>query len=190
MNVLLACEESQIVTEAFTKKGHYAMSCDIEYPGAKGLPHYKGDVLDILYDSFWDMIIAFPVCKYLTNSGVRWLHERPGRWELMRKGAEFFNKFLKSECKKLVIENPVHHGYARKLIPKYNQIIHPWQFGNTTKKQICLWLRGVPKLIPTEIIPLELRTADIHNEPPGPDRERNRSKFFPGVADAMADRWG
>jgi len=186
--VLIACEESQIVTEAFIKKGHDAMSCDINYPGAKGLPHYQGNVFDILYDN-WDMIIAFPVCRYLANSGVRWLHEKPGRWELLKEGASFFNKFLGLNCK-YCVENPIHHCHARMLIPKYQQIIHPWQYGHTTKKAICLWLKGLPMLKPTKIIPLEERTADIHLEPPSPERERKRSRFYEGIADAMAEQWG
>ena len=189
VNVLLAGEESQIVTEAFIKKGHNAMSCDNTYPGAKGLPHYFGDMLDIIYRDYWDLVIAFPVCRFLANSGVRWLYERPGRWELLKEGAEFFNKILKVKCK-LAIENPIHHCHARKLITKYDQIIHPWQFGHTTKKTICLWLRGLPKLQTTNIIPKELRTPDIHYESPGPERERKRSRFYEGIADAMANQWG
>lgn len=189
MKVLIACEFSQIVTEAFIKKGHDAMSCDWECEGEKGLPHYKGDVRDLLKE-YWDMIIAFPDCDFLANSGVRWLHEKPGRWKKMEEGAEFFNLFLDHPCKKIAAENPIQHGYARELIRKYDQLIQPWQFGHTTSKATCLWLKNLPPLIYTGIIPKHLRTDEIHREPPGPDRKKNRSRTFQGIADAMAEQWG
>lgn len=189
MRVLVACEESQVVTEAFINLGHDAMSCDLEHSGAKGLPHYKGNVIDILYND-WDLIIAHPPCDFLANSGVRWLHEDKSRWIKMLRAANFFKAFLYHPCPKICIENPIQHGYAREHIPKYQQIIQPWQFGHTTKKATCLWLKGLPKLIPTEIIAKELRTADIHLEPPGPNRKKNRSRFYEGIARAMAEQWG
>jgi len=189
MKVLLACEESQIVTEQFILKGHDAMSCDIKYPGAKGLPHYLGDVRDILHD-LWDMIIAFPPCDFLANSGVRWLYEKPGRWEQLKKAAEFFNVFLNHPCEKICVENPIQHKYARELIRKYNQIINPWQFGHTTKKKTCLWLKNLAPLIYTYEVPEYLKTNEIHKEPPGSERKKNRSRTFPGIAKAMAEQWG
>jgi hypothetical protein len=188
MKILIACEESQVVTEAFINAGHKAMSCDLEHPGAKGLPHYQGNVIDILYND-WDMIIAHPPCDFLANSGVRWLHEDKTRWIKMVRAANFFKAFIYHPCPKVCIENPIQHCYAREHIPKYQQIIQPWMFGHTTKKATCLWLKGLPKLRPTEIIAKELRTADVHLEPPGPNRKKNRSRFYEGIAKAMAEQW-
>ena len=197
MRVLVACEESQEVTEAFINRGHDAMSCDVNYPGAKGLPHYQGDVRDLLSE-YWDMVIAHPVCKYLTNSGVSWLHRRPGRWELMKSGAEFFKLFLNlPKVEKVVIENPIMHKYAREIIGvDYSQIVQPWMFGHPESKATCLWLKGVDKLKETNNVKeIMLSLPDnqrqrLHYLPPGPERERLRSQTFPGIAAAMAEQWG
>ena len=110
MKVLVACEESQVVTEAFIKRGHNAMSCDLEHLGAKGLPHYKGNVIDILYRD-WDLIIAHPPCDFLANSGVRWLYEDKSRWIKMLTAANFFKVFIYHPCPKVCIENPIQHGH-------------------------------------------------------------------------------
>lgn len=193
MKLLVACEFSGKVRDAFIARGHDAISCDLRETESPG-PHYKGDVKDILYSENWDCIIAHPDCTYNTNAGVRWLFQdcdattAKERMELMKQGVEFFNLFVKHPCKKKAIENPVPHKYAG--LPKYTQTIQPWQFGHTTSKRTCLWLWGLPKLKPTKIIPYHLRTQDIWLEPPGPDRAKNRSVFFDGIADAMADQWG
>ena len=193
MKVLVACEESQVVVERFLLKGHDAISCDNEYQGAKGLPHYFGDVLDILYDGF-DMLIAFPPCTRLTNAGGRWLQERD-LWDEMRAGAEFFNTLLHAPIKMKALENPIQHKHARALIRKYDQIIHPWQFGHTEQKQTCIWLENLPKLVETNNVYDEMMLLDykdrakVHSMGPGPEREKLRSRLLQGIADAMADQW-
>lgn len=205
MRVLVACEESQVVTEAFIKLGHDAMSCDIEYPGRKGLPHYQGDVRDLLSEA-WDMVIAHPVCKFLTNSGVCHLYinrrKENGmytpRWEQMKAGAEFFKLFTNlTHVEKVVIENPIMHQYARELIGvDYTQIIHPWQFGHPEQKATCLWLKGVEPLKETNNVYEEMMKLPdnerqrLHYLPPSADRERLRSETFQGIADAFASQWG
>jgi len=186
MKVLVACEYSGIVRDAFLSKGHEAISCDVlptESPG----PHHQGDVRDILYDD-WDMIIAHPPCTRLTLAGVRWLHER-NLWEDLDDACDFFRIFLDHPCERVAIENPLPHGHATKRIGrKYDQRIQPWQFGHGETKGICLWLKGLPHLAPTNIV--EGREARVHMCPPGPDRAKIRSRFFDGVATAMADQWG
>lgn len=183
--ILVACEYSGIVRDAFLQEGFDAISCDIldtESPG----PHYKGDVRDILYQD-WDLIVAHPPCTRLTNAGVRWLHERD-LWDELDEACKFFNLFLDHPCKHTAIENPVPHKYAvERLRKNYDQSFQPWQFGHGETKRICLWLKGLPKLTPTQIV--EGREAKVHNCPPGPDRAKIRSRFFEGVAKAMVDQW-
>jgi len=189
MKILVGCEFSQIVTEAFIKRGHDAMSCDF-LPGEKGLPHYQGDILDILDDS-WDMMIVFDPCTYQCNSGVRWLYSIPDRWEALKESCDFTKKLLNANIPQIARENPIPHKYALAIIGrKYDQIIQPWQFGHTTSKATCLWLRNLPPLQPTNIIPKEQRTQDIWRMPPGPERAKERSRFFQGIADAFAEQWG
>lgn len=185
LNVLVACEYSGIVRDAFLARGHDAMSCDIlptESPG----PHHQGDIRDVLYDD-WDLIIAHPPCTRLTNAGVRWLHER-NLWAELEQAAEFFRLFLDHPCQKIAIENPIPHKYALDLIGrKYDQIIQPWQFGHGETKAICLWLKGLDPLVPTSVV--TGREARVHRMPPGPDRAKMRSRFFEGISEAMADQW-
>lgn len=186
MKILVACECSGIVRDAFKAKGHDAWSCDLQLSERNG-QHRQEDVRNGILSEDWDIIIAHPVCKRLANSGVRWLNER-NLWHELDEAVKFFNLFVNLKGR-VCIENPIQHKYARLAIPKYNQIIQPWQFGHTTKKATCLWLKGLPKLMPTEIVPEGLRTQDIWVEPPGPDREKNRSRSFTGIAEAMADQW-
>lgn len=187
VKVLIACEFSGIVRDAFIKKGHDAVSCDLlptERPG----PHIQGDVLNILDDG-WDMMIAHDPCTYQCNSGVRWLHTEPGRWQKLDDSCEFTKKLLAAPIKKIARENPIPHKYALERIGrKYDQIVQPWQFGHGETKAICLTLIKLPKLKPTNIV--TGREARIHRMSPGPDRVKNRSRFFPGIADAMAAQWG
>ena len=188
MKVLVACEFSGVVRDAFTELGHEAMSCDLlptESPG----PHYEGDVFDIIEDG-WDMMIAHPPCTYLANSGVRWLHEQEGRWELMREGAEFFKRLLEAPVPMVAVENPVMHKYAVEIIGRrQDQTIQPYEYGHNESKRTCLWLRGLPELEPTLII-----TEDIQQTtwrlPPSADRWKKRSVTFQGIAEAMAEQWG
>jgi hypothetical protein len=190
MKVLIACEYSGIVRDAFAARGHNAISCDF-LPTEKPGKHYQGDVLDILYHD-WDMIIAHPTCTYLANSGVRWLYNSDGsrngkRWDEVRAGAAFFRLFAEHPCKKVAIENPVPHKHAG--LPPYTQTVQPWEYGHTTSKRTCLWLKGLPKLKATQLVPAAERTQDIWLCPPGPDRQKIRSRFYEGLAEAMADQW-
>ncbi len=191
MKILIACEFSGIVRDAFIARGHDALSCDFldtERPG----PHIKGDVLREIQEhtsSPWDLLIAFPPCTYLCNSGVRWLHERKGRWLDMEKAARFFRALLWAPIEKIAVENPVPHKYAVEIIgSKYDQTIQPYDFGHGETKRTCLWLRGLPPLMATSVVPG--RKGRVHRESPGPDRWKNRSRTYQGIADAMADQWG
>jgi hypothetical protein len=148
MKVLVACECSQIITEQFILLGHDAMSCDLNYPGEKGLPHYQGDVRDLLKEYF-DLVIFHPVCKFLTYSGVRWLHTEPGRWDKLDEACKFFNLRHEFNSPSVATENPIPHRYARRKIGRYDQIFQPWHFGHKEMKATCLWLKGLPPLRPT-----------------------------------------
>lgn len=195
MKVLVACEYSGTVRDAFIRAGHDAMSCDLlpsETPG----PHYQGDARDLLGGG-WDLLISHPPCTRLTNAGVRWLDGPPkGRtrdemWQEMREGAELFGAFLNAPIPRVCVENPVMHKHAKAAIPGYfefTQSVQPWQFGHGETKRTCLWLRNLPPLMPTNIV--EGREARVHRMPPGPDRWKERSRFFTGIADAMAAQWG
>jgi len=201
MKVLVACEESGVVRDAMIRYGHDAISCDLQETSSPG-PHYKGDVRDLL-DNDWDMIIAHPVCKYITNSGVCHLWEDEGctiknaeRWESLEEACEFFRLFVDHPCEKKCIENPIPHKYALELIGvNYTQIIQPWMFGHMEQKATCLWLWGLDNLVPTKNVYLEMMRLEkkerqrIHYMSPGPDREKNRSKTFQGIAESMADQW-
>lgn len=186
MKVLVACEFSGIVREAFAKRGHDAWSCDLlptEIPGK----HIQGDVLPILNQD-WDLMIAHPPCTRLCNSGVMWLKKR-NLWEDMYKGADFFRYLLNSNIFRICIENPIPHGYAIKEIgKKYSQIIQPWQFGHGESKATCLWLKNLPLLQPTKIV--SGRKQRLHRLPPSPERAKLRSITYQGIANAMAEQWG
>lgn len=196
MKILVACEFSGIVRDAFAARGHDAWSCDLlptERPGN----HIQGDVLKILNDG-WDMMIAHPPCTYLCNSGVSWLTKRNGRWEAMKNGAMFFKTLLNADIHKIAVENPIPHRYAILIIGrKYNQIIQPWMFGHGETKATCLWLKNIPKLEPTHMKddlfalpePIE-RMQRLHRLPPSPDRWKERSRTYTGFAKAMAEQWG
>lgn len=185
--ILIACEFSGIVRDAFIAKGYQAVSCDLiesERPG----PHILGDVLGVLGDG-WDMMIAHPPCTYLANSGVRWLHEKPGRWGKLAIGASFFKTLLTADIMRVAVENPIPHKYAVGIIGrKYDQIIQPWEHGHGETKATCLWLDGLPPLEPSNIV--EGRNGRVWRETPGPDRWKNRSRTYQGIAEAMADQWG
>ena len=185
MRVLIACESSGVVRDAFIKLGHDAMSCDLletEQPG----PHYKGDLFDVM-DYPWDLAIFHPTCTHLCVSGSRHFASKrmDGR---QQQGASFFMNIVRrsKHIKKTAIENPV--GIMSTLYKKPTQIIQPWQFGHGETKATCLWLEGLNKLIPTNIV--EGREARVHRMPPGPDRWRERSRTLPGIAYAMAHQWG
>lgn len=185
MKVLVACEFSGRVRDAFIKRGHDAVSCDLlptESPG----PHIQDDVLKHLNDD-WDMLIAFPPCTRLANSGVRWLRER-SLFREMFQAIGFFNAFLYNGINKICVENPIQHKYARQYIKKYDQIIQPWMFGHGETKATCLWLKELPALKSTNIV--SGRESRIHKMPPSPNRAKLRSITYQGIAEAMAEQWG
>ena len=182
MRVLVACEFSGIVRDAFIARGHDAMSCDLletERPG----PHYKGDVRDVMY-ACWDLMIAHPPCTHLSASGAR-------HWEAKRMdgrqatGASFFMELVRAPVSRIAIENPV--CVMSTLYRQPDQIIQPWMFGHGETKTTCLWLKGLPKLRPTNIV--DGREARIHRMSPSPDRSKLRSQTYAGIAEAMADQW-
>lgn len=203
MKVLVACEYSQRVCRAFTEAGHFAMSCDL-LPPEQDLPHYQGDVFDVIHDG-WDMMIAHPPCTYLANSGVRWLYRNTNgkrvpvveRWEAMRQACDFFVSLLEAPIDHICVENPIIHGYAKARIGvEPTQIVQPWMFGQTETKATCLWLKNLPPLEETNNVKQAMLSMDksethrVHRQPPGPDRWKNRSRTYVGVANAMAQQWG
>lgn len=186
MTVLVACEYSGIVRDAFINRGIDAISCDVIPSEAPG-PHYEGDARDMLGEP-WDMIIAHPPCTRLANSGVRWLAER-NLWADLEEACAFFRLFLDHPCRQVAIENPIPHRHAVERIGKgYTQRIQPWQFGHGESKAICLWLKGLPPLVETDRV--DGREQRVWRMAPGPDRAKQRSRFFTGIAAAMADQWG
>jgi hypothetical protein len=187
--VLVACEYSGRVRDALRAVGIDAVSCDLLPSEAPG-PHYQADVLPLLRQR-WDMVIAHPPCQYLSNSGVRWLHERPGRMAEMQRAAQFFLECLNANAPLVAVENPVMHGHAREIVgerPAFT--VQPWQFGDPAKKRTCFWTRGLPPLVPTSDLTAADARADCHLASPGPDRWKERSRTYPGVARAIASQWG
>jgi len=183
MNILIACEFSGIVREAFRKKGHDVWSCDLlptEIPGN----HYQGDVLEILNEG-WDMMIAHPPCTHLAVSGARYFEQKrkDGR---QQKGIDFFMAMINAPIEKIAIENPI--GIMSRIYRKPDQIIQPWMFGHGETKATCLWLKNLPKLTYTDIV--EGRDGKVWKMPPGPDRWKERSRTYQGIANAMAEQWG
>lgn len=197
MRVLVACEFSGVVRRAFAARGHDAWSCDLLPAEDRSNKHIIGDARDILDDG-WDLLAVFhPPCTRLCNSGVRWLSTPPpGRTAAEMQAeligaADLFSAFWNAPIERVAVENPIMHKHAKALIRNYAapaQTIQPWQFGHGEIKGTCLWLRGLPKLQPTQIV--EGRVARVHRMPPGPNRWKERSRTFAGVAEAMADQWG
>jgi site-specific DNA-cytosine methylase len=181
MRVLVACEFSGVVRDAFKERGHDAWSCDLlptETPGK----HFQQDVLSILEDG-WDLLIAHPPCTHLAVSGARWFKEKQ---EEQKEALLFVRALLDAPVARIALENPVSIISSR--VRKPNQIIQPWQFGHGETKATCLWLKGLPNLVPTNIV--SGREARVHRMPPSPDRWKERSKTFTGIAQAMAAQWG
>ena len=199
MRVLVACERSGVVRRAFRARGHDAWSCDLE-PADDGSPHHlQGDALRYAYLGLghWDLLIAHPECTYLANSGAKHLYAgkaengpNPDRWAHMGAAAAFFRAMLDAPISKIAVENPVMLGHPKRVfgIPDPTQIIQPWQFGHGETKATCLWLKGLPPLEPTNIV--EGREQRVFRMAPGPNRKRDRSRTFEGIAEAMADQWG
>lgn len=181
MRVLVACEFSGRVRDAFIRRGHDAMSCDLldsDLPG----PHYKGDVMDIIGDG-WDLMIAHPPCTHLAVSGARWFKDK---LQEQADALDFVRALMAAPIKRKCIENPVSIISSR--IRKPDQIIQPWQFGHGETKATCLWLEELPKLIPANIV--SGREARVHKMPPSENRWKMRSETYQGIADAMAEQWG
>ena len=181
MKVLVACEFSGIVRDAFIACGHHAMSCDL-LPSERPGPHFQGDVSRMLTD-FWDLMIARPPCTYLAVSGARWFKDR--QYE-QAEALEFVRMLLNAPIPRIALENPVSVISSR--IRKPDQIIQPWQFGHGETKTTCLWLKGLPALKPTNIV--DGRVPRVFREPPGADRWKRRSRTYTGIARAMAEQWG
>ena len=222
MNVLIACEESQEVCKAFRAKGHRAFSCDIqECSGGHPEWHIKGDVLPLLNGNCdftlqdgtidrqtdrWDLIIAHPPCTFLSNAGAARLYKvidkktyiNRDRFECGMDAKEFFMKFYNADCDRIAIENPIPSGVYR--LPPYTQTIQPYQFGELYSKKTCLWIKGLPALVPTKIVePVCSWVSGGSKRADGTPRKnkgtairdsKRRSKTFPGIAKAMADQWG
>lgn len=206
--VLVCCEFSGIVREAFARMGHDAWSCDIletEIPGQ----HIRGDALNCIEAGQWDLVIAHPPCTYLCNSGVRWLYGKKGgstvrdevRWDAMRDGAEFFRAFFRVYSGPLAVENPIMHRHAAAVVGDpatlcdLRQTVQPWQFGHTESKATVLWLRGLAPLTETDNVRRAMKALPkseshrAHLCSPGPERWAMRSRTYPGIADAMAKQW-
>ena len=180
MRVLVACEFSGVVRDAFAAKGHDAWSCDFlpsESPGN----HLRGDVSTYLGGG-WDLMVAHPPCTFLAVSGARWFNARR---EEQESAVAFVRQLMDAPIPRIAIENPV--GVLSTKIRKPDQIIQPWQFGHGETKATCLWLKNLPKLVPTQVV--AGRENRIHRMPPSPDRGRLRSITYPGIAQAMADQW-
>lgn len=184
MKILVACEFSGTVRDAFRKLGHDAWSCDLlETESNEKKFHMVGDVMQFL-DHGWDFMIAHPPCTHLAVSGSKWFQEKikDGR---QQQGIDFFMALVNAPIPKICVENPVSIMSTKYRKP--DQIIQPWQFGHGETKATCLWLKGLPKLVPTNIV--EGREQRLHKLPPSPDRWKLRSKTYQGVADAMASQW-
>jgi len=194
MRVLVACEESQAVCIAFRNKGHKAYSCDI-LPCSGGHPewHIQDDVLKHLNDG-WDMMISFPPCTDLAVSGAAWFEQKRKNGS-QQKSIDFFMVFINANIEKIAVENPI--GIMSRIYKKPDQIINPWQFGDSASKKTCLWLKNIPLLLPTQIVlPSKYITASSGRRYPdwcwntGGGSGKKRSKTYPGIANAMAEQWG
>lgn len=181
MRVLVGCEFSGVVRDAFLARGHDAMSCDLLPTDSPG-PHYQGDVFDVIDDG-WDLAIFHPPCTHLAVSGARWFKDKQ---EEQAEALEFVRRLLDAPIPRIALENPISIISTR--IRKPDQIIQPWWFGHGETKATCLWLKNLPLLVPTNIV--DGREARVHRMSPGPDRWKERSRTFTGIGEAMADQWG
>jgi len=209
MKILVACEFSGRVRDAFRRYGHTAVSCDLRDSESKSGWHIKGDVLNVIESGWesWDMMIAHPYCTYNNLAGIRWMYhpddtalpaaERrrhpkwPNRMRDFLEGVSFFKKLQGCGIEKIALENSMPHGLAMQHLGRYDQIVQPWMFGDPYTKAAALWLKGIPKLVATHSKnDYEEIYADCHTMPPGPDREKERSRTHPCIADAFARQWG
>lgn len=198
MKVLVACEYSATVRDAFRALGHDAWSCDLLPTDGDLRWHIQGDALELAYENHWDLLIGHPPCTYLTNAGVTWLHRDPSRWQQLDEGAAFFKALWDAPIERIAIENPIMHKYAKERIGgmQQAQTIQPYQFGHLEQKATCLWLKGLPLLQPTSDLKAATKALPdnerqrLHYLPPSADRWKLRSTTFPGIAAAMAAQWG
>ena len=188
-DVIVGCEYSGRVRQALRNLGVNAVSVDV-LPSEDNSPHHiQGDLTPLL-SMPWRMGIFHPPCTRLCNSGVRWLAERD-LWDDMREGAAFFMECLNANAPMVAVENPVMHRYAREIVGRGPDFtVQPWQFGDPAKKRTCFWTRGLPPLTPTSDMQASDARADCHLASPGPDRWKERSRTYPGIAAAMAAQWG
>ena len=192
MRVLVACEYSGVVRDAFIRGGHEAMSCDIIPTDAPG-PHYQGSVLDVLNQG-WDLLIAHPPCTYISNAGAKHLYPKKtlnkDRYLKGMEAVEFFMKLYNANIPKIAVENPIPSKVFG--LPQYSQTIQPYEYGHPFQKRSCLWLKNLPNLKPTNIVEKAQSTKIAGNwfNAGGKERQKNRAKTFQGIADAMADQWG
>lgn len=207
MRVLIACEYSGTVRDAFIRAGHDALSCDLLPSESDFGPHYQGDVFDVLDDG-WDLMVAHPPCTYMASAGNRWLYDKrdaglngepmgPARWEALIEAAVFFRRLWEAPIPRVAIENPKMNRHAISIIGRGpDQTVQPYHFGEPQMKGASLWLRGLPPLIGTEDVKAAMmalpykQRAVVHSTGPSDDRAKIRSLFFPGIADAMAAQWG
>ena len=206
MKVLIGCETSGVVREAFIDQGHDAWSCDVLPSDVPTNKHIQDDVLNVLRSDSWDMLmVAHPPCTRLCNSGVRWLSKPPPNktlkqmWNELEDGAKLFSELLNADVPRIAVENPVMHKHAKQRIKNYqpfSQSIQPWQFAtdddssDNVKKRTCLWLKNLPKLIPTGNVDGSRARDECHKAAPSKNRWKIRSKFYHGIARAMAIQWG
>lgn len=194
-------EYSARVRDALRKLGVDAWSCDLLDTEGDPRWHWKGDIFKF-FEKFgygWDLAIFHPDCTFLTNAGVRWLHETPkkprrgvlyeqARWDAMQRAGAFFRQLGSLPIPRIARENPIPHKYAREWTEKYDQTIQPYQFGQPYTKRTCLWLKNLPKLIPTKVLPPPY-IAEVHLASPGPERWKARSRIYQGIANSMAQQW-
>ena len=219
LKVLIACEFTGTVRRAFESRGHDAWSCDLRASLDGSNHHIRDDVRRVIHDG-WDLlVVAHPPCTRLCNSGVRWLSEPPGRleadtyskeeraayaamdrdarlafmWAKLDEGAALFSDLWNAPVERIAVENPVMHRHAKERIRNYvefAQSVQPWQFGDNETKRTCFWLKNLPSLVPSVTVKPDGVVARVHMMSPGAERNRERSKFFQGIANAMADQWG
>ncbi len=186
MKVLIACEFSGIVRDAFIEQGHDAVSCDFLKNDNTRSAHIQGDILEVL-DYGWDMMIAFPPCTYLCNGGTNWLNRKP-EWRPNRElAAEFFMALVNAPIEKIAVENPI--GCMNTRYRKPDQVLRAWMFGHPYTKDICLWLKNLPELQPTSIVEKPHKKLDFWSDKRNPNGRSLKSVTFLGVADAMAKQW-
>ena len=184
MRVLVACEYSGRVRNAFRSLGHEAWSCDLLDSEDESTHHIKGDCLEVIRDG-WDLMVAHPPCTHLAVSGSRWFPEKVASGE-QKEAIEFFLALARSPFSRIAIENPI--CIMSSVWRQPDQVVHPWQFGHGETKATCFWLKGLPPLVPTKIV--QGREPRVHHMPPGPNRWKERSRTYEGIAEAMASQWG